>query len=131
MGVTVRWDDDDKTILRLTYQGEWSIEELGTAGLEAIELVSSVAYRVYVINDFRLSAFPPLGALWEGRQLTRMRPANWAGGAIIVRDSVIKNLLDIFMHVYLGPRFQDHQFIVSSDEQARAVITRLKQEKVV
>lgn len=130
MGIIVNWDDDDQTVLRMTYQGEWDNDQFRAAAMEALMLVRGVRHAVYVVNDFSESEFPPLGALWQARMINQMRPPNWNGGVIIVRDSLIKSLIDTFIQVYMLARQQRRQFIVSSNEEALAVIAHLKQEKV-
>jgi len=130
MGITVTWDDEQKTILRLAYCGPWTNEEFFDAGKQSIEMLQIVNHPVYVINDFSSSDLPPLGALWQARGLSQHRPPNWSGGVAITGDAVIRNLIDIFVHVYML-RGQRDQFVVETDEQALAIIARLKRENQV
>ncbi len=130
MGVTVKWDDSEQTIVRMTFSGHWTNEELHTYGLQAILMIRSVNHPVYEINDFRESDGLPLGVLWKARDLNQLRPANWAAGISVTQDGLAKSLLETFGLIYLMQR-RSRLFIVSNDEEAYEIIHKLKQDNQV
>jgi hypothetical protein len=61
MGITVAWDNREKTILRYIHYGMWTWAELDAAVTEARRLFRSVTHPVHVIIDLRESRpLPPL-----------------------------------------------------------------------
>jgi hypothetical protein len=130
MGVTVAWDDEEHTVVRLTLSDMWSAEDLRAIGIQTILLLRSVPHPVYVITDFSASKSLPIGVFWQARELNRMRAPNWAGGIAITHDPLIKNLIDIFARVYLGKQ-QRRSFIVTTYEEAYEIINRLKKDNQV
>src|SRR4051812_3771513 len=100
MAITISWVDEEKTIIRLNFQGRWSNEEFRTSGLQAVLMIRSVSYPVYVINDFTAGEVFPLGSLWQGRNLSQMRPPNWGGAVVITTDTLVIDLVEVFMSVY-------------------------------
>jgi len=131
MGITVAWEDEQQTIIRLTYEGVWENEEFRNSSYQSMVMMRSVNHPVYVINDFTKSEMPPLGVLWQARSTNQMRPSNWGGGVAITSDSVIRSLIDVFIHVYMLSRQQRDQFVVSTNEAALEIIARLKRENRV
>jgi hypothetical protein len=61
MGITVAWDNPEKTILRYVHYGGWTWAELDAAVAEARHRFRSVTHPVHVIIDLRESRpLPPL-----------------------------------------------------------------------
>jgi hypothetical protein len=130
MSVTAAWEDPEQTIVRLTFSENWTIEELHETGRESILMIRSVKHPVYVISDFSASATLPLGVLWKARDLNQMRPPNWEAGISITQDTLAKNLLDLFRHIYLGQRGR-RIYVVRTNPEALELIDKLKKEKRV
>jgi hypothetical protein len=130
MGVTAAWEGEDHTVIRLTFVEPWTNEELHSAGTESILMIRSVKQPVYVISDFSASTNPPIGVLWKARDLNRMRPPNWAAGITITSDPLVKNLIELFRHIYLGQRGKNI-FVVRTNPEALELIDKLKKEKRV
>ena len=131
MAITISWVDEEKTIVQLTYQGRWSNEEFRASGLQAILMIRSVSYLVYVINDFTASEVLPFGSLWQGRNLGQMRPPNWGGAVVITADAVVINLVEVFMSVYMALSHRQSLFFAKTHEEALEIIARRKKEKRV
>lgn len=128
MSIMVDWDDEDHTIVRMKYKGDWTNDELRRIGTHAIMMIRTVEHLVYVINDFTESAGVPVGVLWQAGDLNQMRPANWAAGVSITGDRLARNLLDLFGSVYMEQR--KHQlYVVKTNEEALEVIKELKSKK--
>lgn len=128
MGITVDWDDAEHTIIRMTFEGNWTLEDLRTKGMEVIQMLRTVEHPVYVISDFTASDSLPVGILWQARDLNRYRPANWAAGITITSDALARNLVETFGVIYLNDR-RHRLFLVYSNEEAYETINRLRSEK--
>ncbi len=126
MAITFTWEADD--LLRIRYQGQWKSDEFYESGRQAIFMVRSRQHPVYLINDFSESEMPPLGVLWQARNIEPMRPANWAGGVIITRDSLLIHLADVFMSVYMRVQQRRRLYIVNSNAEALEKIAQLREE---
>jgi hypothetical protein len=131
MAIIISWVDEEMTIIRLAFQGQWSNEEFRSSGLQAVLMVRSVSHLVYVINDFSASEVLPLGILWQGRNLGQMRPPNWGGAAVITSDAVLINLVEVFMGVYMALSHRQSLFFAKTYEEALEIIARLKRENRV
>jgi hypothetical protein len=130
MGITIQWDDSEQTIVRMTFSGQWTLDELRSLGLQVILMIRSAPHPVYVISDFRSSDGLPPGVFWQARDLNQLRPANWAAGISISTDAMHKSLLDMFGAVYLAQR-SERLFIVKTDDEACELVARLKQNHSV
>jgi hypothetical protein len=130
MGVTVAWDDEEQTVVRLTVSDTWSAEELRATGIKTILLLRSVPHPVYVITDFSASKHLPIGVFWQARELSQMRAPNWAAGIAITQDMLVKNLIDIFARIYLDNK-ERRSFVVRTNEEAYEIINALKKDSPV
>jgi hypothetical protein len=127
MGITVSWDDQQQTVVRMQFAGEWSLEDFRGANLQTVTLVRSVDHPVYVLSDLRASGDIPLGILWQLRDIAGMRPSNWGGGIALTKNVIIKSVVDVLGRIYMGQQEQ-RLFVVATEEEAEAVIARLKRE---
>lgn len=128
MGITVAWQDEQETIIRMNYRGFWTNEDFHDAGVRAIMMARSRTDPIYVVSDYTESETAPLGVLWQARDLSQMRPSNWAGGVTVTQDMFLKSLLEIFVHIYMLRHHQRNQFLAASSDEALEIIARLKKE---
>ncbi len=125
MGITVSWDDEQQTIVRMRFVGGWSLADFRAANLQVVMLVRSVEHPVYVLSDVRASDDIPIGILWQLRDIAGMRPPNWGGGIALTKNVIIKSVVDILGQIYMGAQ-QQRLFVVMTEEEAGTVIARLK-----
>jgi len=117
MGIRTSWDNENKTILRIEYEGSWTWEDFHKAHDEGNELIKSVSHRVAVIIDVSKSRLIPSGALSRGKHVTENKPANQGMTAVVGANGFIQGLYDLFRKVY---RKDFNLIYVSSLEEARA-----------
>ncbi|MEP7292130.1 MAG: hypothetical protein ABI835_10115 [Chloroflexota bacterium] len=127
MAITVVWDDDAHTIIRMSSQEIWTLEEFRAASHQAIAMVRIVPHKVYVISDIMVTLNPPSGILWELRDLNQRRPGNWGGGIAIAHDSFVGSLVATFSQIYMERNMQ-RVFVVKTEDEAYKIIDRLKNE---
>ena len=49
MGIVVRWDDKNKSVIRHVYEGNWTLEEYIEASQETYALIDEVDYEVHLL----------------------------------------------------------------------------------
>ena len=127
MGISVGWDDETQSVVRMSFTGAWSLADFRLATLQTAALVRTVEHRAYVIADMRESGDIPLGILWQLRDLAGGRPKNWGGGIALTRSVIARNVVDILGHIYMG---QQHQrlFVVAVQKEADVIIARWKEQ---
>ena len=63
MGIHIAWDDDEQSIVRWDFEGQWTADDIQTALAESIALRDSVAYRTAIILNLENSPGLPIGIL--------------------------------------------------------------------
>lgn len=100
MSVTVVWDNEEKTILRYTFGGQWTWDEYLIALKDGRRMMESVQHYVCILNDMDNTAFLPPNFVTLARNVISSRPDN-TGLAIFLTNSqffkamyrVLENLL--------------------------------------
>jgi hypothetical protein len=125
--ITTEWDDDEKTILRVTYHFGWSWDDLeGNLTIEE-ELLDSVDHKVDVIADFRGTQLPP-GAISRLPKIAQSPPYTHPNsGAMVMVGSpaFMKEVVGVYKRVY----GQAAKLTMVSDlDEARALIAQKRAE---
>jgi hypothetical protein len=125
--ITTEWDDDEKTILRVTYHLGWSWDDLeGNLTIEE-ELLDSVDHKVDVIADFRGTQLPP-GAISRLPKIAQSPPYTHPNsGAMVMVGSpaFMKEVVGVYKRVY----GQAAKLTMVSDlDEARALIAQKRAE---
>jgi hypothetical protein len=92
MGFSITWDNAEQTILRVTYDGHWDLEDFRSSNSQAYEMIKSVARPVNVILDMRLSSGMPSGFSSAIRDVNRGMPLN-TGQIILVQKSLLVEIM--------------------------------------
>lgn len=127
MAISVEWDDEAHTVVRMSSQETWDLAELQRASQQAAALIKNTPHIVYVISDFSQTHTIPLGILWEMRHLNKIIPSNWGGSVVIAQDSFASTFVATLNQTYMG-RNENRLFIVKSEVEAYEVIAKLKQQ---
>ena len=127
MAITVEWDDETHTIIRMVGQDAWDLAELRRTSQQAMTMIRSVPNLVYVLSDFSQTPGIPFGILWELRDLNQMRPTNWAGGIAIAQDSFVTTLVASLSQIYME-RQKNRLFVAKNEADAYEIIARWKSE---
>jgi hypothetical protein len=125
MGVTMMWDNEDKTVFRLSFESPWTWDEQQAAIAQAKPLVESVSLIVDIICDLSNGPQFPLGYPMKYlRHAAEMFPNN-AGITIIVGASVpVQSLLQATMQVFANVKYRT--FFAPSIEAAYTIIAERK-----
>lgn len=120
MGIKLLWDNEEKTILRHVYDGEWSPEGYHAAMQESQRMLMSVPHAVDVILDMRRSATPPFGILPAYQEADKLVPDNQRL-VIMVRPGMIMKALNRIISD-IAPRSSANRIVANSMDEARALI---------
>jgi hypothetical protein len=126
MGVSVQWDDAEKTILRYDYGGKWTVEELYAAASEAKKLieVEGTQHKIAVIINMQNSSALPASAMTHGKRLMTMPLPNVDFQVVVGANMFVRTLANTATKVYgqFGRKITT-QFAQTMDE-ARSVIAK-------
>lgn len=121
MGVRISWDDENKTIVRLSFEGEWNWQDYYMAVQQSNMMLESVKYKVDIITDFHRSENLPPQAFVHLRRALFNVPPNWGSSVIVTGERPsVSSLMHSFikMHPRLGKRIA----IVTSLEEAYTLL---------
>jgi hypothetical protein len=119
MNVEIRWENEERTVIRYTYSGDWNWEQFYTV-LETRLQEDKLDSRATVLVDFRgITKFP------SDMILHLKRAAALAGETqvlvvVIANSASLITLYNLFVRVYsqIGKRFR----LVRNDEEAYALL---------
>ncbi len=129
MPIHINWDDEEKTILRHDFEGEWTWGDFFELMRSRNAYMSSVNHRVDVIANMKPGIMPIGFALSSAKTSLRSVPPNH-GIFVIVVNAVVDTMLDIFK------QFDREKAMIlraaNSVEEAREIIRqeRKKDSKV-
>jgi hypothetical protein len=100
MGVTVRWYNDEKTIIYYEFTGKWTWAEFEPAYTETLRLMDSVDYK----TDFILNMIPaehiPAGAIQRLKRAADYNHPNMGLAVYVGLHPMIVPLGKIFLKLY-------------------------------
>ena len=123
MGIHLAWDDDAKTILCHTYDGNWTVDDLYNAIDQSAQWLQERDYPVDLIIDMRTSASPPPGVLSVYHYAEKKAPPNQR---LVVMVQV--GVMNAFNRVIkmIAPTISEQRFQVETMEEARALIAEYR-----
>jgi len=127
MTIIPKWDNDEKTIINISFHDTWTWEEHQICVTTGNEMLASVDYIVDFIIDFRDSSTIPPGALRVGRQLQMQALPNEGISVLVGTSPLLHALFRSFITLY--PRVSLRYFVVNTLEEAYAKITEIQQKR--
>lgn len=125
MPVSVRWDNDLRTILRFTFWNEWEITQYLEAFDEALSMINAVVDTVDIINDLRSGSFIPEGdTVSLFRNIINMLPTN-TGIIVYINDDLVQQRLYTVQSQFYqitNPRKPKRLFVVKKLKDALQLI---------
>ncbi len=100
MPVEIRWVDDEKHVLLLAFNGDWTWEELYKIIQAAIQAYESVPHQVDVIYDFRASGKMPGNLLTNAGGLVRRLHPNTCIHYLLLTSVVNQTVSATFLRLY-------------------------------
>jgi hypothetical protein len=125
--LTTEWDNDEKTIMRVTYHAGWSWDDLEANLIIEAQMLDSVDHKVDVIADFRGTQLPP-GAISRLPKIAQSPPYTHPNsGAMVMVGSpaFMKEVVGVYKRVY----GQAAKLTMVHDlDEARAIIVQKREE---
>ena len=127
MAITVAWDNEDKTVIRTTFDGKWTLEDFWNAVNEQAVLMDQVDYKVNFISDFGNSGLLPSGALGHARRLLTTKQHRNTGpvSVVITANKFIQSFFNMFSKVYGGAASKHRIVFASSLNEGRTLLDEL------
>ncbi|MCA0458964.1 MAG: hypothetical protein LCI00_33755 [Chloroflexi bacterium] len=128
MGISVVWDNPERTIIRFIYNGQWSLDNFYQALNESHQMMDSVDFRVGIIIDMENSKLVPNGVLSHGKNVSMRKHQNQGKSVIVGAGGLVRTLFDVYRKVY-RTSFDDTAYhFVSNLDEARTLL--LQQQAV-
>ncbi len=118
--IEINWDNDDKTVMRYTYQGQWTWQEFYGVMEQSHQMMDTVDHPVDILVDMRASAQIPQGAVTQFRRIANVRHPNTGTIVAVTEARVARMLYDIFATVFRPIASRYH--IVQTIDEAYAAI---------
>jgi hypothetical protein len=127
MSITVQWDNEEKTIIRYDFTGNWDWVEFRERAKEASALTRSVEHRVDSISNFLPGTHIPKDAFIHFRRVMSDAPKNRGVNVIVGASQFIRVLVTVFSRIYktLGERL----IIADSLEDARVILAKRREHQ--
>jgi hypothetical protein len=126
MSITVKWDNEAKTIIRQTYERNWQWEEFYAIADQTRALVKTVSHQVDIIADFLESGPLPLGpAITNARRVLSNLPSNWNSLIVVTNNGFIRVMVMMF-NSYFANTLGSKVYIVSNFSDAYNLIASLQ-----
>ena len=126
MGITVVWDNEEKTAIRYDFQGEWSWEDFRAATMQSGAMTGEVDHPVDLIANMLESAPLPDGAMFQFNRALRNAPRGRGMFVIVAGDSWMKALSTVLDRAGGGGRFA----LASTMSEAREKVARRRAQTV-
>jgi hypothetical protein len=120
MGITITWDNPQKTIIRTVVTAPFTWDELFAGWDTAVEMIINTPHTVHMIVIAQMSGFPPGNVLVQLNRMTTTVPHN-TGLAVIVTSSRFIEAINATLFK-LSPRLSRRGRVVASLDDAYAVI---------
>lgn len=100
MPVTVFWDNEEQTIIRMEFDGQWTWDDVHEAVGTINQMTDSVDHIVDGLIDMRKAVGVPPGAMAHARSLIRQRHERTGINIIVGASPMISTLWQVFAQAY-------------------------------
>jgi len=123
MGIVVKWDNPEQTVIRFVYSGQWTFGDLFDAMGSAGELMDTVDHTVHGIIDMQDSKLMPNGVLSLGRNVTMRKHPHQGKSIVVGASGFARTLYDVYRKVYRTTFDESAYGFASSLEEARRLLS--------
>lgn len=127
MGIHVRWDDAEQTILYCEFEAEWDLNDFHKMIDDMYAFMTSVNHPVYTINDYTKSKMPPRQWLSTGRHVQQRSSINSELSIVVGANTFVKVMLNVAqklflnnMHIVTTDTVDEAYRLIAEKRQARA-----------
>jgi hypothetical protein len=125
MGVTIQWDNAEKTVLRYDFMGRWTWDEFYAAYDIAKPMILSVTHKVdFILNptDDVSRNYTPPNIMTHMLSIARKALPNTGKCVSISRGTFSRVLLSMVSKV--NPKISEQYVFADSLEEARALLAK-------
>ena len=123
MGISVKWDNSEQTVIRFVYTGQWTFGDLFDAMESARDLMDTVNHPVHGIIDMQDSKLMPNGVLSLGRNVTMRKHPNQGKSIVVGASGFARTLYDVYRKVHRTTFDESAYGFASSLEEARQLLS--------
>lgn len=120
--ITVKWDNEQKTIAMYEYQGHWTWADLFSAIDECNQMIDEVDHSVGIIIDMRGSAGMPNNAFSQAKQIDKKRHRHIQYEVTVGAGMFTEILASTYQKIYGAFGGEIKTSFASSIEDARKMI---------
>lgn len=130
MGITIVWDNNEHSVMRINFAKAWSWSELDTTIAEAHSLMDSVHHQVDMIMDMKDGGTIPEAAFWRFHKLAQAKHRNRGRVIVVGGNAFIRTMTDTVRRL-ANDFFDTETFtLVSSLEEARVTLFKRRLDMV-
>ena len=118
MPISVEWDNDEKTIICVTYTDLWTWDEAYAARSNVLTLAQTVPQVVDVVHDMRCCELIPRGALTHVRDMLSTPSARGGILAVVGTGRLLQTLYMLFSGLYARLVEENNLKLVATLEEA-------------
>lgn len=130
MPIEVRWDNEEKTVIRWIYSAAWSWEEAYWAHEHEVALIESVDHVVDAIADMRQAHGLPKGSLTMGINLMNKSHKRIDLLVVLGANRLIQNMYDMMFKLRPNLKLRLKIVLVRSEEEEAQVIAARRAERM-
>lgn len=123
--IEVFWDNDERTIIYMLFEGRWTWDDFYAADKQVIELEKDGADRVDVIVDLRQSAGLPPNTLLHVKNIADKQSEKIGLNVLVTPSPLIHSLYHVGARFY--SRIGQYFCIADTPEDARRIIDETRQ----
>ncbi len=125
MAITVRWDNEEKTIVRWNFSGRWTAEDLYGAHARTLALAKSVDHTVYGLGAVHSPSPLPFSTINE--QLMARWPANMHHFVFVRAGGLVESMFSLLSRT--SPHVP-RMIFVNTCAEAYEIITQLHLKEI-
>ncbi|SRR5258706_6926935 len=128
MPITVQWDDDEKRVVRYTFDGKWTWDEYHSAIANAFDLVKDLPYIVNMLLDFSASNLFPSNALSHFAGSMKTPPRDYDAVVVVTRSRFVETIASVISR--LSGRIGKKIIVVKTLDEGRAYLATLEKRVI-
>jgi hypothetical protein len=128
MSIAIVWDNNDNSVLRITFGKVWTWEELDSSIEAAKALMDQVNHQVDQIIDLKNISGVPEGAFWRLHKLTQTKHHNQGRVILVGGNAFMRAMMDTLRRVVSDLFETETLVIVPTIEDARAQLFKKRLE---
>jgi hypothetical protein len=127
MGITVAWDNDEKTVLYICYQLPWTVAEFIISQAELRRFMSSVTHTVHLFFDVSAGIALPQNAMSHFREASKYVLPNQGVLILIGANLFAKTVIRVLQTTIPAILKSDEIYFVETREEAQALVRRMRE----